>query len=190
VLSKHLKDHLDLFSALAPLQQPLAAAAEMLRTALAAGRKVLICGNGGSAADALHFAAELTGRFRRERSALSAVALTADPSTLTALANDFGFTFVFSRQVEALGTAGDVLIGLSTSGRSANVNQALKTAGAMHLATIAMTGRSGAAHIAAADLVLAVPGDKTARIQEAHLFLLHVLADILDQAFADESKGS
>jgi D-sedoheptulose 7-phosphate isomerase len=163
----------------------LPAAACALVAALGAGRKVLVCGNGGSAADAQHFAAELVGRFARERRAWPALALSTDTSVLTAIANDYGFDQVFARQVEAHGGAGDVLVGISTSGTSANVLRAMEAARARGLVTIGLTGHDGGELGRLADLHLNVPSASTARIQEAHATLLHVLCDLVERELVD-----
>lgn len=176
------------------LAPALVQAEAIMRASLAAGGKLLICGNGGSAADAQHFAAELVGRFRRaERPALPAIALTTDASILTAWANDCGFEEVFARQVEALGRPGDVLIGLSTSGQSPNVLRALEAAEAGGLATIALLGKDGgeAAHLA--HLPLIVPEQDTAHIQQVHMVMLHLLCDLIEapaEAWATPALGS
>ena len=166
-------------------QAAISAAADALRQALRGGRTVLVCGNGGSAADAQHFAAELVGRFTRERRAWPALALTTDTSALTAIGNDYGFDRVFARQVEALGQPGDVLIGISTSGGSPNVLAAVETAQARGLVTIGLTGRDGGALGRAVDVHLNVPSPSTARTQEVHLTLLHVLCDLVEQELVD-----
>jgi D-sedoheptulose 7-phosphate isomerase len=160
---------------------PAAAAAEAMVTALRAGGRILACGNGGSAADAQHFAAELVGRFERERAALAAIALTTDTSILTALANDYDFARVFGRQVEALGRPGDVLLGISTSGGSANVIAAFAAAKAGGLTTVALTGRDGGAVGAAADIHINVPAASTARVQEVHRTLLHAVCALIER---------
>ena len=159
---------------------PTLAAAAAMRTALAAGRKVLVFGNGGSASDAQHFAAELVGRFQRERRALPSIALTTDTSVLTALANDYAFERVFTRQIEALGEAGDVALGITTSGESANVVAALELARAHGLKTIALTGRDGGSAGAAAEIHVNVPHQNTARVQEVHRTLLHVMCELIE----------
>ena len=160
---------------------PIAAAAALVRHALDAGGHVLAFGNGGSAADAQHFVAELVGRFeaRRHRRALPALALGSDPSVVTALANDFGYDQVFARQVEAFGRPGDVAVGLTTSGRSPNVLAALAAARARGLATIALTGRAGLS--VAVDVHVAVPDERTPRVQEVHGTLLHVLCELVEE---------
>jgi len=170
-----------LHGASAPAAGPAAAAAEAMVTALRSGGRILACGNGGSAADAQHFAAELVGRFERERAAMAAIALTTDTSILTALANDYDFTMVFARQVEALGRPGDVLLGVSTSGGSANVLAAFETAKAGGLTTVALTGRDGGAVGAAADIHINVPAASTARVQEVHRTLLHAVCALIER---------
>lgn len=160
----------------------IARAAAICAAALAAEGKVLVCGNGGSAAEAQHFAAELLGRFLQERRALPSIALTTDTSALTAIANDYGFERVFERQVEALGRAGDVLLGISTSGRSINVVRAFQTARARGLSTIALTGPHGRDMGAAADVLIAIPAEVTPRIQEVQLTILHIICELIEHA--------
>lgn len=151
--------------------------------ALLAGNKIMLCGNGGSAAQAQHIAAEFTGRFQRERRALPAIALTTDTSALTAIANDYGFTTVFSRQLAALGCAGDVLIGLSTSGNSINVVNAIATAQSLKIKTIAFVSDKKSSLRDLADIKIAVHGQDSARIQEMHLMFGHILCQLVDDAF-------
>ena len=151
-------------------------AGEMTRT-LRAGNKILWCGNGGSAADAQHLAAELVGRFQRDRRGLASIALTTDTSILTAVANDHGYEKVFSRQVEALGVEGDLLVGISTSGNSRNVCLALETARSLGVFTVAFAGEGGGEIAAIADLALCIPSKDTARIQESHILCGHMLCD-------------
>jgi len=158
----------------------VAAAAAMV-AALRAGGKILVCGNGGSASDAQHFAAELVGRFERERPALASIALTTDTSILTALANDYAYAKVFARQVEAIGRAGDVLLGISTSGGSSNVLEAFAAARARRVTTIALTGRDGGVVGAAADIHINVPSGSTARAQEVHRTLLHAICELVER---------
>ena len=175
ILEKFLQTHAD---ALDGTGQALAAAVR-------AGRKVLVFGNGGSAAEAQHFAAELVnGLSRRDAPPVAAVALTADTSALTAIGNDRGFDFVFSRQIEALGSSGDVALAMTTSGASVNVLKALRTARAKGLVTIALTGEKPSRIAPLADHLLDVPSRSTPRIQEAHLFILHILADLLEKSAA------
>jgi len=149
--------------------------------ALRRGNKLLFAGNGGSAADAQHLAAELVVRFKRDRPGLPALALTVDSSVLTAIGNDYGFEQLFSRQVQALGQAGDVLIALSTSGNSANILAAVPAAKAVGMHVVGMTGAQGGLLVQLADLCLCMPSDDTPRIQEAHTFLGHILCDLLEQ---------
>jgi D-sedoheptulose 7-phosphate isomerase len=150
-------------------------AVHLITDALTAGNKVLFFGNGGSAADAQHLAAELTVRFVVNRRALAGLALTVDSSVLTACGNDFGFEFLFSRQIEALGRPGDVAVALSTSGNSPNVLEGIRQARKSSLSTVAFTGRTGGKLAAEADVLIAIPSDNTARIQEMHIMLGHLL---------------
>jgi D-sedoheptulose 7-phosphate isomerase len=159
--------------------------AARLATILRAGGRLLVCGNGGSACDAMHIAGEFVGRFTRERQGLAAIALSADSGILTAVGNDYGFDRVFARQVEAYGHAGDMLIGLSTSGKSPNVLAALATARTRGLNTVLLTGQRGAQLQDLADYLIAVPSEITARIQETHIFLLHALADRVEATIAE-----
>lgn len=154
--------------------------ADICRRALAEGHKILICGNGGSAADAQHIAAEFVGRFHNERVSLPSIALTTDTSILTAVANDYSYDRVFARQVEGLGNKGDVLWGISTSGNSRNVNEALKTARQKGLVTIGSTGKTGGDMVSLCDRVLVVPDDVTARIQEVHMLSAHIICQLID----------
>ncbi len=162
----------------APVLRAAAAIAEAVRD----GGKLLLFGNGGSAADAQHVAAELVGRFQRERRAIAAVALTSDTSVLTSIGNDYAYDRVFARQIEALGAAGDVAFGISTSGASANVVAALDTARARGLTTIALTGCDGGTVGRAAAIHINVPSRSTARVQEVHRTLLHVICEIVEMS--------
>ncbi len=158
------------------------AGAAMVECLLSEG-KILSCGNGGSAGDAQHFSAELLNRFEKERPGLPAVALTTDSSTLTAIANDYNYNEIFSKQVSALGQPGDVLLAISTSGNSANVMAAIKAAQERQMITIALTGKDGgdmAGILAPTDIEIRVPSDRTARIQEVHLVVIHCLCDFID----------
>jgi phosphoheptose isomerase len=157
-------------------------AAAAIRAAMAAGGKLLIFGNGGSAADAQHFATELVVRFERRRAAFAALALSTDTSVLTAAANDFGYDRVFARQVEALGRPGDVVLGISTSGESANVLRGIEAATALGLRTIALTGREGGALGAAAAIHINVPDASTARVQEVHMTVIHAVCALVERA--------
>ena len=161
--------------------RPVIDAAVAVRTALAGGGKLLLFGNGGSAADAQHAAAELVGRFARERGGLAAVALTSDSSIVTSVANDYGYERVFARQIEALGKPGDVAFGISTSGRSKNVEAALASGKTLGMLTIALTGRDGGRMGADADIHLNVAEASTARIQEVHRTIIHAICLIVDR---------
>lgn len=164
----------------------LAKAADWITATLREGNKLLLCGNGGSAADAQHIAAEFIGRFERERRPLPAIALTTDSSALTALANDYGVEVVFSRQVEALGRSGDLLLAISTSGNSANILEAVKAARAKGLRVIGLSGQTGGKLADACDLALRVPSPRTARIQEAHITICHALCEAVESSLAEE----
>ncbi len=160
---------------------PAVVAAQAISDALKAGHKLLVFGNGGSAADAQHVAAELVGRFQRERAAMAAIALTVDTSILTAVGNDYSFKQVYARQVEALGNHGDVAMAISTSGESPNVIAALQVAKAKGLKTIALTGRDGGGVGRAAEIHVNVPDQNTARVQEVHRTLLHVMCEVIEE---------
>lgn len=165
------------------LSESIVAASELLVATLLAGKKILACGNGGSAADAQHFAAELVNRFEVERPGLPAIALTTDVSCITSIANDYSYKEIFSKQVEALGQAGDVLLAISTSGQSPNVNLAIEAAHMKKMTVLALTGRDGGALapiLAASDLEIRIPAQVTARIQETHILVLHCLCDLID----------
>jgi D-sedoheptulose 7-phosphate isomerase len=181
LFNQHLFEHQSLFERLGQLRPMVDRAADCIARRLALGGKLLLCGNGGSAADCQHLAAEFVGRFVRDRRPLAAIALTTDSSALTCIGNDYGFDQVFARQVEGIGRAGDVLIGISTSGASPNVLLALQAARRMGVRTIGLLGRDGGACAAECDVPLIVPSDITARIQEAHIFLGHLLCAEVEQ---------
>jgi len=165
------------------LAAPIAAAIEIMTGSLINNGKILACGNGGSAADAQHFAAELVGRFEAERQELGAIALSTDSSILTAVGNDYGFNQIFSKQVRALGHAGDVLLAISTSGNSANIIEAIQAAHDADMKIIALTGKGGGRigeMLRDDDIHLCVPAERTARIQETHLLIIHCLCDGID----------
>jgi len=167
------------------LAEPIEQAIEIMFTALSNGNKILACGNGGSAADCQHFAAELVGRFERERLPLPALALTTDTSILTAVGNDYSYREIFSKQVQAFGQAGDVLLAFSTSGNSGNVLAAIEVAQERDMRVVALTGKGGGAigkQLTDADVHICVPHDRTARIQEVHLVTLHCICDGIDVA--------
>jgi D-sedoheptulose 7-phosphate isomerase len=183
-IAEHFGESAKLKLAAAPaLSAPIARAAVLLADSLRTGGKALACGNGGSAADAQHFAAELINRFERERPPLAAVALTTDTSTLTSIANDYAYQQVFAKQLRAIGRRGDVLLAISTSGNSANVIEAMRAAAELGIRVIALTGNGGgkmAALVGDEDVHICVPHKSTARIQEVHLLTLHCLCDALD----------
>ena len=168
------------------LGRPLAKAAGMVEQCLRGGNKLLVCGNGGSASDAAHFATELVVRFAKDRRAYPAICLTGDGGLLTAAGNDYGFDEIFARQIAAFGVPGDVLIVLTTSGKSKNVRRALEEAKSRKLKTIAFLGGGGGSTIGLADIDLLVASDSTARIQEAHKVLLHVLCETLESRLAQK----
>jgi len=168
------------------LEAQIAKAADLIEQCLRSGSKLLVCGNGGSASDAAHFATELVVRFAKDRRAYPAICLTGDGGLLTAAGNDYGFDAIFARQVAAFGLEGDVLIVLTTSGQSKNVRRALEEAKSRKLQTIAFLGRDGGSTIGMADVDLLVRGDSTARIQEAHQLLLHVLCETVESRLAQK----
>ena len=195
-LTAHLKTHFDEGTELRrrmaqTLPAQVAHAGEALAAALKAGRKALACGNGGSAADSQHFAAEIVGRFERERPGMPAIALTVDSSALTAIANDYDWDRVFAKQVQALGQPGDVLLAISTSGNSRNVVEAIRAAQAKELVVIALTGRDGGAMarmLRPADFHLNVAHPRTMRVQEIHLLVIHCLCEVVDNVLFGEKK--
>lgn len=178
-----LTAHVDVVRALAGQAETIVRIAEAIENALRAGRKVLVFGNGGSASDAEHLVGELLGRYQADRAALPAIALTANSSTLTAIANDYGYARVFARQLEALGQTGDVAIAISTSGRSSNVLEAFRIAKKHGLVTVALTGAGGLDTPETPDLVLAVPSSETPRIQEAHQVAIHCICELVERAW-------
>jgi len=180
-----IDDHLAVIGSLRDQQSLLQQIAAEMTRAILAGKKVLWCGNGGSAADSQHLAAELMGRFQRERCAFPSIALTTDTSILTAIANDYGYERVFQRQVEALCTTGDVLVGISTSGSSKNVCAALQTARQIGAFTVAFTGQGGGQIADIADVALRIPSKDTARIQEAHILCGHMICDWVERSVCE-----
>lgn len=180
-VTRQLLESADLYRDIAAaLAADISAAAALISDACTADGTVFLCGNGGSAADCQHIAAELVGRYMKTRGAISALALTVDTSILTAVGNDFGFEKIFSRQVEALGRSGDVLVGLSTSGRSVNVLEALRTAGRIGMKRVVLTGSDPGPLAAEAEVVIAVPSPSTPRIQEAHAVIGHILCGLIE----------
>jgi len=195
-LASHIRAHFDesieLKRRTAELLAPqIAQAGEALAAALKGGNKVLACGNGGSAADSQHFAAEIVGRFERERPGMPAVALTTDTSAITAIANDYSYDVVFSKQVESLGRAGDFLLGISTSGNSKSVVEAIRAAQARAMRVIALTGRDGGAMakmLGPQDFHLNIAHSRTMRLQEVHLLVIHCLCDAVDNVIFGERQ--
>lgn len=181
LLIRNLDEHRELFARLDALAPEVQAAGRLMAEALRRGRKIMFCGNGGSAADSQHLAAELTGRFIHDRKPLAAMALSTDSSALTCIGNDYSFAEVFSRQVEGLGQAGDVLVGISTSGRSANVIKAVEAARGRDMQVIGLLGRDGGALKALSDVAIVVPSPTTARIQEAHILIGHTLCGLIEE---------
>jgi len=186
----HFADSAQLkLAAVDALAPAIARAAELMAQCLLDDGKILACGNGGSASDAQHFAAEMVGRFERERPELPAISLATDTSILTAIANDYAYEQVFAKQVRALGTAGDVLLALSTSGNSGNVIAAIEAAHEREMRIVALTGKDGGrigAMLGPSDVELRVPHDRTARIQECHLLTIHCLCDAIDNTLLGE----
>jgi D-sedoheptulose 7-phosphate isomerase len=187
---EQLDDHAALVAALAPMLPTVEAVARCLRDAFAAGGRVYAFGNGGSAADAQHLAAELIGRYDRHRRPLPAVSLATDPSVVTCIANDFGFDDVFGRQVEALARPGDVVVGFTTSGRSPSVVAGLAAGRAAGASTVLFGGGDGGPAAGEADLTILVPSTTTARIQELHVLALHLVSEIVDAWAAGETDAS
>jgi D-sedoheptulose 7-phosphate isomerase len=179
-LNRAIDDSVRTLESLKNLEREVSRAADLIEQCLRAGNKLLVCGNGGSAADASHFATELVVRFAKDRRALPAICLTSDSGILTAAGNDYGFDEIFARQVAAFGAPGDVLICLTTSGKSKNVVRALQEAKARQMKSIGLLGRDGGSTVGIADLDLLVKSDSTARVQEAHQLLLHVLCEIIE----------
>jgi D-sedoheptulose 7-phosphate isomerase len=183
-IENEFTSHLETIQAvIGQMEEDLAAASQIAVDTLKNGNKVLLCGNGGSAADAQHIAAELTGRYKSERRGLPGIALTTDTSALTAIANDYGYDRIFDRQLEALANEGDLLIGISTSGNSDNIISALKLAKELGCATVGFSGRDGGKMNEVCDVNLVVPSDNTPRIQEMHILLGHTMCQIIDDCF-------
>ncbi|QKF61587.1 D-sedoheptulose 7-phosphate isomerase [Campylobacter curvus] len=183
MIKNEFNAHLQTLNETAKMSEQLQKACEMVVGALKNGGKILICGNGGSAADAQHFAAELTGRYKSERKPLAGIALTTDTSALTAIGNDYGYDTVFSRQLEALAREGDLLVAISTSGNSKNVLNALEVAKRLGVTTLGFSGKGGGAMNEKCDLNLVVPASDTARIQEMHIFFVHTICQAVDMAY-------
>lgn len=189
IFQRAIDEHITVIRAIAAERPVLERIAVEITRAILAGKKILWCGNGGSAADSQHLAAELMGRFRRERHPLPSIALTTDTSALTAIGNDYGYEKIFQRQVEGLCTRGDVLVGISTSGNSNNVCAALESAREIGAFTVALTGESGGAIAKIADVTLRVPSRDTARIQEGHILCGHMLCDWVELAVCAQQRS-
>jgi D-sedoheptulose 7-phosphate isomerase len=181
------------YAAAEVLAKPIADAVSAIVGCITAGGKVVACGNGGSASDAQHFAAEFVGRFERERPGLAAISLSTDTSILTAIGNDYAFDAIYSKQVQALGAPGDVLLAITTSGNSANVLAAVEAAHAKEMTVIALTGRQGGkmnAMLSETDVLICVPHERTARIQEVHILALHCICDAVDLQLLGEQENT
>ncbi|WP_408597277.1 phosphoheptose isomerase [Limnohabitans sp.] len=193
-IEQHFIDSADLkYQAAQVLSKPIAAAVAAILASVTSGGKVLACGNGGSAADAQHFAAEFVGRFERERPELGAIALTTDSSIITAIANDYSYDHIFSKQVRALGQPGDVLLAITTSGNSTNVLAAIQAAHEREMTVVALTGKGGGKMgqaLRETDVHICVPHDRTARIQEVHLLTIHCICDGVDTQLLGDQESS
>jgi D-sedoheptulose 7-phosphate isomerase len=193
-IEQHFIDSADLkYQSAQALSKPIASAISAILASVTSGGKVLACGNGGSAADAQHFAAEFVGRFERERPELGAIALTTDSSILTAIANDYHYDQIFSKQVRALGQSGDVLLAITTSGNSANVLAAIEAAHERDMTVVALTGKGGGKMLQAlreTDVHICVPHERTARIQEVHLLTIHCICDGVDTQLLGDQEGN
>ena len=179
---RNLHQHNELFIGLGSIAEAVNMAGRKIGDALASGRKIMFCGNGGSAADSQHLAAELTGRFVNDRPPLAGLALSTDSSALTCISNDYGYEQVFTRQVQALGISGDCLVGISTSGNSPNIVNAFEYARSAGIVTIGLLGRDGGKLINLSDITIVVPSNITARIQEAHILIGHTLCEMAEEA--------
>lgn len=193
-IEQHFIDSADLkYQSAQALSKPIGAAISAILASVTSGGKVLACGNGGSAADAQHFAAEFVGRFERERPELGAIALSTDSSILTAIANDYHYDQIFSKQVRALGQSGDVLLAITTSGNSANVLAAIDAAHERDMTVVALTGKGGGKMLQAlreTDVHICVPHERTARIQEVHLLTIHCICDGVDTQLLGDQEGN
>ncbi len=192
IIKQHFEEHLDSVKRTQKqLLSQLGKAAQRIKQSFASNHKLLCCGNGGSSGDASHIASELVNRFEKERKALPAIALTTDSAIVTSIANDYHYNYVFSRQIEALAQPGDLLLAFSTSGNSANIIEAIKTAKQKNITIIAFTGKNGGKIrqlLDSDDIELCVPANKTSRIQENHLLLIHCLCDLIDQSYSSKQK--
>jgi D-sedoheptulose 7-phosphate isomerase len=183
-----LKDHIDVVNKIQDLKETINGISSLINSALFNGKKLLIMGNGGSAADSQHFAAEIVGRYKMERSGYPAIALTTDSSIITSIANDYSYEMVFSRQVQALADDGDVVIGLSTSGNSRNVMEGFIEAGKRRCKTVSLLGKDGGILKNYSDYALIIPSDTTARVQECHILIIHLLCDLFEKGLVENGK--
>ena len=189
VIISHIQAHIDVVQKLMDEMLSIEEVARVSIDALQNGKKILVAGNGGSVADAHHFVAELVGRFKKERRALPALSLDANPSTVTAIANDYSFGQVFARQLEAIAAPGDVFFGISTSGNSENIVEALKTAKQVGCRVVGLTGATGGKMGELCDFMIRIPSEDTARIQEMHALVIHTLADLIEDALSSKEHG-
>lgn len=183
IFTDELKAHLEVANSVISIDEAVMSLANLALQTLKNGNKILICGNGGSAADAQHFAAELTGRYKSERISLPAIALTTDTSAITAIGNDYGYDEVFARQLSGVGNSGDLLIGISTSGNSTNILKALQIAKQKGIKTAGLSGKGGGEMNSLCDINVVVPSNDTARIQEMHILIIHTICAAIDGAF-------
>ena len=181
LVEQRMADHAAVLAATKALASDIERAGILIRDALAGGHKILFCGNGGSAADSQHLAAEIVGRFQKERPGMAALALTTDTSILTAIGNDYGYERIFARQVEGLGREGDVLVGISTSGNSGNVLAAIETARTKGIRVIGFTAKGGGKMAGLCDVLLDVPSENTARTQEIHEIMGHIICELVEE---------
>jgi len=188
MIEEILKDHIDTVSKISGLSGIIMEISVIINEALLNGNKLLIMGNGGSAADSQHFAAEIVGRYKMERSGYPAIALTTDTSIITSIANDYSYDMVFSRQIEALAVEGDIVIGMSTSGNSRNVMEGFIKAGKKGCKTVALLGKDGGILKNYSDYKLIIPSDITARVQECHILVIHLLCDLFEKGLIDNGK--
>lgn len=182
-ITKILDDHIDVVKKISNIRNNIEKSGNSLINALKNGNKILIAGNGGSAGDAQHFSAELTGRFLKERQSLAAVALTTDSSAITAIANDYGYEYIFSRQISGLASINDIFVGISTSGNSKSINNAFKYCNDNNIKTIGLLGRDGGKSLDLVDEHIVIPSDITANIQECHILMIHIWCTMIDEAF-------
>lgn len=188
IFKDSLKEHLSLFSSIDNLGKDIDDLFHNVITTLENGKTILVCGNGGSAADSQHFASELTGRFNKERLPLSSISLTTDSSAITCIGNDYSYDHIFSRQVEGVGKEGDLLILITTSGNSKNLLMAAKSAKNKKIKTFGLLGKGGGELVKYVDSSIVVPSNSTARVQETHIFILHLICEMIDEMYAGKNE--